>query len=77
MNKLALLLGAPNPSRLEVDGDARKLHPNQLFPFDFEHWVALSSEVVDEFLAHLRDLGLSGATRNSYRALLRGVAKEA
>ncbi|MCG7602132.1 site-specific integrase [Halomonas sp. McH1-25] len=77
LNKLALLLGAPNPRRLGVDGDARQLHPNQLFPYDFVHWEDLSSEVVDELLAHLRDLELAGATRNSYRALLRGVAKEA
>jgi len=77
LNKLALILGAPNPPRIDVDGDARKLHPNQVFPYDFVHWEDLSSEVVDELLAHLRDLELSGATRNSYRALLRGVAKEA
>ncbi|TDX23715.1 site-specific recombinase XerD [Modicisalibacter xianhensis] len=77
LNKLALLLGAPNPPRLAMDEDARRLHPNQLFPYDFVHWEDLSSEVVDELLAHLRDLELAGATRNSYRALLRGVAKEA
>lgn len=86
LNRIAEMLGAPIPPKLEVAGDSRKLHPQQLFPMDYVHWEDLTQDVVSEIIFNLerkptRDgeqaRDLSPATRNTYRALLRGVAQEA
>lgn len=87
LNRIARMIGAPEPPKLVVDDDVRKLHPQQLFPMDYVHWEDLTMELVSDLLFNLervptkRDSGkpkdLSPATRNTYRALLRGVAQEA
>lgn len=77
LNRVALILGAPEPERLVVDGDKRKVHPSQTFPMDYVFWEDLTADRVSEVLAQLRDQGLSPASRNAYRSLLRGVAREA
>ncbi|CAM3967333.1 tyrosine-type recombinase/integrase [Vreelandella rituensis] len=86
LNRLALMLGAPEiEKRTYLDPntgkeDRRQLHPDQLFPFDYVRWEQLSVNVMEDLLAELRDhkeKPVSAATRNSYRALMRGVATEA
>lgn len=87
LNRVANMLGAPTPSKLDVDGDARKLHPQQLFPMDYVHWEDLTLDLVSDILYNLErksfsdksggSKDLSPATRNTYRALLRGIAQEA
>lgn len=91
LNRIAIMLGAPTPPKLDVDGDARKLHPQQLFPMDYIHWEDLTMDLVSDLIFNLERKShpdkqgdtknlpkdLSPATRNTYRALLRGVAQEA
>ncbi|PXX95900.1 tyrosine-type recombinase/integrase [Halomonas sp. LBP4] len=84
LNRVALMLGAPKPPKLSLDGDSRKVHPEQLFPMDYVHWEDLTQDIVSDIIFNLqrkaeaeRDKDLSPATRNTYRALLRGVAQEA
>lgn len=74
LNRLATMLEAPKPDSLEVYEDGRKTHPNQLYAFDYVYWQDISPSVVKNLLSRLRDKGLSAATRNAYRAALRGVA---
>lgn len=76
LNRIAKGLGAPEPPKLAYDGDKRKSHPDQLYPYDFVAWIDLTPDSISEVLAKLRDQGLAPSTRSASRALLRGVIKE-
>lgn len=76
--------GVPKPPRYVPPGedkpDKRKVYPQQLHCIDFVHWEDLTgnlAQLVLEFLRDHPDYQLSAASRNAYRALLRGVAQEA
>lgn len=85
LNRIAHhFFGVPKPPRYEPPGvekpDKRKVYPQQLHCIDFVHWEDLTgnlTQLVLEFLRDHPDYQLSAASRNAYRALLRGVAQEA
>lgn len=85
LNRIAQhFFGVPKPPRYVPPGeekpDKRKVYPQQLHCIDFVHWEDLTgnlAQLVLEFLRDHPDYQLSAASRNAYRALLRGVAQEA